>query len=535
MAEISQSTQQNNQTNEQRGEALVSDEQQPAILLNPKADIAALAELERHLYAHRYAKTGISSYGPTIDPEAATSDRAEALAILEEEDQTLLCSPETGEMLERLSLPHVAQLLTPTQVAQVKILKRDRTALVDVPSDVQADFTRLCAESDAVWRKAKANNDWDSFAPYLDKIVASMVHIAELRDDTKNPYDLWLDHFEHGTDRAFYDSFFKRVRDVVVPLLAAIQQCGWQADRSIIEGKFDESRQWNLAHELMELEGLDLRRMFLAQTEHPFSDALTSNYGIIASHVYVDDVISNVYSMLHEGGHALYETNVDSSFDRTSLKGGTSMGMHEAQSRFFENYVGHARAFAPHLLSAMARHFRGQLGRVTPNQFYQATNRVEGSLIRTEADELTYPLHILIRYELEQALFAGEIHANDVPELWNAKYKSYLGVDVPDYTHGCLQDTHWADGLFGYFPTYALGGAYGAQFRARMIAEGMDFDGILASADLEPIRTWLRERIWKYGRSKDPQEIIVDACGEAFNPSYYTDYLSKKFSALYGL
>ncbi len=505
----------------------------PAALGNPRQDIAALDNLERHLFAHRYAEIGLSCYGPSIDPEAATPDRGEAMAILEEEDKALLCSEETGNLLERLST--MDDLLTDTQIAQVKILKRDRSQLVDVPAEMTSEFTRLTTESDAVWRKAKADNDWKSFEPYLDRIVSQMTKIANFRNPHADPYDVWLDDFEHGTDRAFYNNFFNQVKDTVVPLLAKIQQKGWQPDHSVVEGRFDVARQWELAHDLMDLEGLDRKTMFLTSTEHPYSDALTTNYAIIAAHVFEDDVTSNVFTMLHEGGHALYELGVDPSFNYTSLKGGTSSGMHEAQSRFFENYVGRSRAFAPHLLGAMANHFRGQLGRVTANQFYQAINRVEGSLVRVDADELTYPLHILIRYEIEQMLFSGQCKAADVPQIWNEKYESYLGVKVPDDAHGALQDTHWADGLFGYFPTYALGGAFGAQLRHQMIAEGMDWDATLASGDLSPIREWLRSRIWHYGRSLDVPELMEKACGEPFSPSYYTEYLTQKFSALYNL
>ena len=256
---------------------------------------------------------------------------------------------------------------------------------------------------------------------------------------------------------------------------------------------------------------------------------------MIAAHVYEDDVLSNLYTMLHEGGHALYETGVDPTLNYTSLKGGTSMGMHEGQSRFFENYVGRAEAFAPSLLALLRKHFPGQFSRVSARQFYMAANRVEPGLIRTEADELTYPLHIIIRYEIEQLLMEGDITAQQVPMLWADRYKKYLGVRVSDYTHGALQDTHWADGLIGYFPTYALGGAYGAQFRHQMMAEGMDFDGVLATGDLEPIRAWLKKHVWQWGRTFDPAEIVVNACGEPFNVAYYTDYLVQKFTRLYGI
>ena len=321
----------------------------------------------------------------------------------------------------------------------------------------------------------------------------------------------------------------------VVPLLADIQSRGSRIDRSVIEGRFDVARQWDLARDLMDLEGLDPKVMFLTATEHPFSDALTTNYAIIAAHPYENDVISNVYTMLHEGGHALYECGVDPSFNYTSLAGGTSMGMHEAQSRFFENYVGRSKAFARPLLALMKNHFPGPLSRITPNQLYIAANRAEPGLIRTEADELTYPLHIIVRYEIEQLLFSGEAKASDVPGLWRDKYKSYLGVDVPDYTRGPLQDVHWSEGLFGYFPTYALGSAYGAQLKYHMIADGVDFDGACASGNLAPIRAWLTHNIWRYGRSKDPAELIQGACGEPFSAHYFCDYLREKFSSIYRL
>lgn len=505
----------------------------PAAIGNPKEDLASLDGLERHLYAHRYAEIGIDCYGPSIDPANATADRGEAQAILKEEDQALLCSAGTGALLDRLASE--SSLLSPTQRAQVRVLRRDRDRLVGVPAQKQSALTRLLAESDQVWHKAKAENDWASFEPYLDRVVAAMREIASLRDPSRDPYDVWLDEFEPGTDRAFYDNFFAEVKGAVVPLYAEIRKRGWQPDRSVIEGHFDERRQWELAHDLMALEGLDPDVMFLTSTEHPYSDALTTNYAIIAAHVYPDDVVSNVYTMLHEGGHALYETGVNPAFNYTSLKGGTSMGMHEGQSRFFENYVGRDRAFAPRLLEVMARHFRGQLGRVTPNQFYLATNRAEGQPIRTEADELTYPLHILVRYEIEQALFSGEAKAADVPALWGKKYHDYLGVEVKDDTHGALQDSHWSDGLLGYFPTYALGGAFGAQLRHQMIVEGMDWDAVLGSGDLAPIREWLRDRVWQWGRAKDSGQIIQDACGEPFSARYYVEYLDEKFSDIYGL
>lgn len=499
---------------------------------DPKRDIASLNALEMRLYAHRYSETMMSCYGPSIDPKNATEDRGEALSMLEREDQELLCRRSTGRLFNRLDAD--ADSLDQVQKAQVRVLKRKRAQQLPVPIKDQAAFTRLLTKADAVWRAAKQANDWESFEPYLDQIVEAMRSIAQEIDSGNDPYDMWLDYFEEGTDRTFYDSFFSQVKETVVPLLDEIKQRP-QLSRACVEGHFEANRQWHLARDLMVLEGLDPDVMVLTSTEHPFSDGLTTNYAIIAAHVYEDNVLSNLYTMLHEGGHCLYETGVDPKLNYTSLKGGVSMGMHEGQSRFFENHVGRAEAFAPTLLELLRKNFPGQFVRVSARQFYQAANRVEPGLLRTEADELTYPLHIIIRYEIEQLLMAGEIRAHDVPREWADRYKKYLGVTVKDYTHGALQDMHWANGMIGYFPTYALGGAYGAQLHNQMIKDGMDFDGVLATGDITPICEWLRKNIWQWGHIYSPQDLIENACGEGFSATYYTNYLTDKFTDLYDL
>ena len=362
-----------------------------------------------------------------------------------------------------------------------------------------------------------------------------MREIAELRRPGQDAYDTLLDDFERGTSRAFYDAFFSQVKDCVVPLVSAMRERGWQPSRVCIEGTFDHDTQMALARDLLDIEGLRASALTLAETEHPFTDSVCSAHAYIATHVYENDVISNVYSMLHEGGHAMYEQNIDPTYDRTILNGGVSSGVHESQSRFFENYVGRSEAFAPVLLGALRRRFPGRFDGVNARELYLAVNRAEPGLVRTEADELTYPLHIIIRYEIEQMLFDGTAAARDVPALWNERYASYLGLEVPSDTLGCLQDVHWSCGDLGYFPTYALGSAFGAQLKAAMVAGGMDFDAVCASGDLAPIREWLRTNIWHWGRAKDSDELMLAACGEPFSPAYYTDYLTQKFSSLYGL
>lgn len=499
------------------------------------ADLAALDTLEGKRYAHNYAMTDIFFAGETHDPAKGAAGRGEALAWLEQENHELLCSESTRELLDRLGKAAEAGELDAQRADQVRILKRDYDQAAQVPADVAAAFTRLTVESNDVWHKAKANNDWASFEPYLDKVVAAMREMAAYKNPDADPYDVWLGEFEQGSNRAFYDEFFSVVKAGVVPLVQEIIQRGWQPSRECISGTFDPAIQHQLAWDMVDLEGIDRDTIVVAETEHPFSDSVTSKHAFIAMHIYPNDVMNNVYSMLHEGGHSLYELGCNPAYDGTCLHGGTSMGMHEAQSRFYENIVGRSRAFAEPLLACMRKRFPERFAHVDAHEFWLACNRAEPSLIRCDADELTYALHILVRYEIEQLLFSGEATAKDVPGLWADKYKSYLGLDIPTDTQGALQDTHWSDGSIGYFPTYALGSAYGAQLKHAMVAQGVDFDGACAAGNLAPITSWLAQNVWQYGRAKDPAQIISDACGEPFDPTYFTRYLQEKFSGIYGL
>ena len=504
-----------------------------AALANPRADMEALDALERTLFSLSYASGEVGSLGSVIDPPKATAQRGKALSCLQELSVRTLCDPAVGPLLDRLE--QEPELVGEQRLAQIRVLRRDRASLLDVPAEEQAAFSLLTVEAEDVWHRAKAAGDWESFAPYVDRIVEAMRRMAGYKSAEKDPYDVWLNEFEWGTDRAFYDRFFSHVKECVVPLLADCMASRRKPSRDCVAGTFDEERQWRLAADLARLEGLDEGALWIGRAEHPFTSGISRDFVVVTGHVYADNVLSNVFSILHEGGHALYEQNVDAAYAGTSLAGGTSMGMHEAQSRFFENIVGRSEAFAEPLLAQLRRHFPGQFGRVTAHQLYGAENCVEPGLVRTEADELTYPLHILVRYEIEQLLFAGEATAADVPGLWAQKYRDYLGVTVPNHTLGALQDVHWSGGSFGYFPTYALGSAFGSQLKVAMVRDGVDVDGACAAGELAPVRAWLCEHIWRWGRAKDSGELIEAACGEPFSPVYYTDYLTEKFSALYRL
>ena len=284
---------------------------------------------------------------------------------------------------------------------------------------------------------------------------------------------------------------------------------------------------------LMEVMGLDRAHCGIGETEHPFTLNFNSQDVRITTHYLEDDVASSMYSVIHEGGHARYELDVNPDYDYTCLSGGSSMGIHESQSRFYENLIGRSLPFVEAIFPKMQELFPDQLSDVTAQQMYRAVNMAQPSLIRTEADELTYCLHVMVRYEMEKKLIGGTLEVKDVPAEWNRLYKEYLGVDVPDDTRGCLQDSHWSGGAFGYFPSYALGSAYGAQMLRNMEKE-VDVWGSVARGDLSPVTQWLTEKIHRYGQMLDPKQLVQQSCGD-FDPTVYTDYLTEKYSKLYNL
>ena len=394
-------------------------------------------------------------------------------------------------------------------------------------------FSQLVNEADAVWRRAKVENDFPAFRPVLDQIVSYNRKFAGYYDPDKAPYDALLDEYERGMDTAALDRFFSTLRERLVPLLQKVAAAPRPDDR-FLHGSFPVEEQRALSEDLMERMGLDREHCGIAETEHPFTTNANNKDVRITTHYYPDNFTSSMFSVIHEGGHALYELGVADELQYTCLAGGVSMGIHESQSRFYENIIGRSRPFLEALLPTLKKRFPGRLDGVDGAMLYRAVNRVEPSLIRIEADELTYPLHIMVRYEIEKKLIAGEMEAGDVPAAWNALYQEYLGVEVPDDRRGCLQDSHWSGGSIGYFPSYALGSAYGAQMLRNMERE-VDVWGGVGRGDLSQVTAWLREKIHRNGSSLTPAQVLENACGAPFDPTYYTDYLTEKYSALYGL
>ena len=495
-----------------------------------KESIQSLRALERQLYAYQYALNVMDYDSETVAPPESAAGRAEAAEVLSKASFDLLVNSGTAALLDQAA----NDAETPQEKAEVRALKRQYDEISRIPAAEYAAFTRLTQEALPVWARAKRSNDFAAFAPYLEKIVAACRSQAAYFDPNRDPYEVWLDRFERGLTIAKCDDFFASLRAAIVPLLADIERRGAPVHTDFLDQDWPLAAQRVLSQRIMRLWGLDPDHCILGESEHPFTSGFWRGDVRITTHYQPRDMISGLYSVAHEGGHALYELHTNPALDYTALAGGSSMGLHESQSRLFENLVGRSPAFLHYLWPLLAELFPAQLAGVTEQEFYRAVNRAAPSLIRTEADELTYGLHIMVRYELEKALLQGRLAVADLPAAWNAKYKEYLGVEVPDDAHGCLQDIHWAGGDLGYFPSYALGSAYGAQAMADL-RKTLDLDAQLAAGDLAPLKTALRDRLWQYGCGKEPQELVKSLCGGVFDPKYYTQYLTEKYRKLYQL
>ena len=491
-----------------------------------------LNELEKALYALRHAMSVLYVDGDTVAPKNSWKGRGEALGYLSELAYRRMDQPETGEVLETILAAR--DQLDEITVRRAEVLREEYDDMHVLPLEEYVAYGQLTNEAGAVWHEAKEKSDYALFAPLLEKLIAARKRYAFLKGKgDKKPYDVLLDTYEKGACTEMLDPFFATVREDLTPLIREIAE---KPPIGMDVGKFvwpaDQQRRFSVR--LMEIEGLDPDNCTLGETEHPFTDGMNKWDVRITTHYHEDDVTSSMYSVFHEGGHALYELGVADELQFTSLAGGSTMGIHESQSRFYENLIFRSRAFCAPLLEALREFFPEQMKGVTAEELYRGINRSRPSLIRTQADELTYPLHVLIRYEIERAIFEGDLKVAELPGVWNGLYRKYLGVEVPDDRQGILQDSHWSGGMFGYFPSYALGSAYGVQM-LRGMEKDLDVWGCVARCDIAPVTAWLRERVHRFGQLKKPQEILLGAMGGPLDPKVYTTYLLNKYRELYGL
>lgn len=464
-------------------------------------------------------------------PKGSFEGRGQTMGILSQITYDLIANDNNGAMLSILE--SAVDTLDPQTKREVEVFRKQYDQLHRIPAQEYVEYTVLLNNAQAVWEKAKKENDFNSFAPCLEKIVSYNRKFAGYYNAQMKPYDALLNEYEEGLTMDTLDAFFAQLRQTIVPLLEKIRKAE-PIDDSFLYLHYPVQKQREFSDYLMEVLGLDRNYCGIAETEHPFTTNFNNRDVRITTHYHEDSLASSMYSVIHEGGHALYELGCDDCYNYTFLSGGVSMGIHESQSRFYENIIGRSEAFIDLIYPKLQELFPDQLSGVTANMFYRAVNKAEASLIRTEADQLTYCLHVMVRYELEKRLIDGTLAVKDVPKAWNELYQQYLGIEVPDDAQGCLQDSHWSGGSIGYFPSYALGSAYGPQLLDRMEKEIGSVDTLVAEGELAQVTAWLRGHIHRHACFYKPNALFESVCGK-FDAKYYTEYLTKKYTQMYNL
>jgi carboxypeptidase Taq len=475
----------------------------------------------------------------TYMPAAAIDERADQLALMETLNHDRIASPEIGKLLSELGStsanPEGDTALRSVDRAYLRVMRRIHDQATKLPGQLVSEMARATSLSQAAWVEAKKNNDFAAFAPHLDRMLEFNKKVAACLDPHARPYDVLLDQYEEGGTEAGVAAVFGTLRTDLVALLDKIRGTP-QVDDSFLHRPCPVAAQARVSSKLLGILSYDPERGRLDTAAHPFTTTLGSSDVRITTRYLEYFFPTGVFGTMHETGHALYELGIDPApeYRRTSLSEASSMAIHESQSRLWENLVGRSLGFWRHHLGAMQTELAPALDGVSLDAFYKAVNKVEPSLIRTEADEVTYGLHVILRFELEGALVSGSLSVADLPAAWNEGMKKLLGMVPPDDTRGCLQDIHWSMGSFGYFPSYALGNLYSAQWWDTMKKQGLDPEAAVGKDDLASILSWLRTNIHRHGAVYKPGELAMHVSGAPLDPSHFTRYLNDKYAGVYG-
>jgi carboxypeptidase Taq len=467
-----------------------------------------------------------------VMPPGGSRARAEQLATLGRITHERFVSDEIGRLLEELR-PHEEQLpYDSDEACLIRITRRDWEKARRVPPDLSAEITRAGALAYEAWVAARKNSDFQTFLPFLERNVELKHRYVECFDQPDELYDVLLDDFEPGMKAAEARAVLEDLRRELVPFIQELGEAD-RVDDSCLYGDFPPDRQEEFGLLVLDRFGYKRDSWRLDPTVHPFASG-TCPTDIRITTRYFDDRFESLFSIMHEFGHGLYEHQVSASLDRTPLQRGASMSLHESQSRMWENLVGRSFPFWRHFYPQLQQRF-ARLSNVELEEFYRAVNKVQPSLIRVESDEVTYNMHIIMRFELEQEIMSGEIALGDLPEVWIERMREYLGVDVPDDARGVLQDVHWSFGGLGYFPTYSLGNVVSVQIWEKAREAIPDLDDQIEQAEFAALRDWLRENLHGHGRKFMPQETLERLVGGPMDAGPYIRYLKDKLGGIYGI
>ena len=463
-------------------------------------------------------------------PEGGTPARSKQLSALSSVHHDMVTADETGELLDELDDAD----LTDEQAAVVREVRREYERADAVPVELVEEISETGSEALQAWEEAKAEDDFDEFAPYLEKHVELKREYAEHIDPDRDPYEVLFEEFEPCLSMERAESILAELREALVPMIEDIRESDVELAVDTFEGTFPEDEQEALSRDALELVGYDFDRGRLDVSSHPFTSGNQFDCRV-TTRFDETDPLGAVGSTVHEFGHAQYNLGLPQEHFGTPLGTSRDLSVHESQSRLWENHVGRSEAFWREFLPVFQEHFP-QTEEATVRDAYEAFNQVyEDNLIRVEADELTYHLHIVIRFEIERDLIRGDLDVEDVPEVWNDKYEEYLGIRPDTDSEGCLQDIHWSHGNFGYFPTYSLGSVMAAQLFEAAEDDIDDLDGKIADAEFGDLHDWLGENVHRHGSRYETNELVVRATGEDFSADAFLDYVDEKYGELYGI
>src|SRR5918998_737717 len=468
----------------------------------------------------------------TYMPGGGVAGRAEQVATLSRLAHEMLTDDETKRLLDASGEPDPSS----EEGALIRRALRDYERATKLPAELVAETSRVTSLAEPAWVRAREESDWSLFAPHLEKVLALKRETAEALGYEDHPYDALLDAYEPEAKKARIEVMFEELKEGVLPLIrAVVAKENGKDGAAPLKGAFDEAGQEEFGREVISAFGYDWERGRQDRSVHPFCINFGPGDVRITTRFNKGWLAPALFGTFHESGHALYEQGVNPAYARTPLGGGTSMSVHESQSRLWENLVGRSRIFWSYYYPKLQEVFPETLSGVDSETFYEAINVLSPSKIRVEADEVTYNLHILLRFELEVALIEDSLSVEDLPDAWNAKMEEYLGVVPKNDTEGVLQDIHWADGLFGYFPTYTVGNVLSVQFFEEALKAHPEIPTQMEKGKFSLLLSWLRENVHRHGSQYYPDELIRRATGRPLDTTPYLSYLKSKFGELYGL
>jgi carboxypeptidase Taq len=469
----------------------------------------------------------------TYMPPGAAGARGNQLGTLGSIAHEKATSAELGKLLEELK-PYAAKLDPDSDDARlIKVAARDFDKAARVPADFIVERSKVQSAGFQAWRLARQRSDFAIFRPHLEKLVELGRRYVSFFPPADHPYDVLLNEFEPGMKTAEVKAIFDALRPQQVALVKAIQARP-QVEDGFLHQPFEEQKQWDFGVEVITRFGYDWNRGRQDRAPHPFTEGFSVDDVRITTRLSPDFLNTMLFGTLHECGHALYGQGIAPALERTPLAEGASLAVHESQSRMWENLVGRSLPFWEYFYPRLKKVFP-QLAKVPLEKFYRGINKVQPSMIRVEADEATYNLHIMLRMEIEIALLEGKVAVKDLPEVWNSRMQEYLGVTPPDDARGVLQDVHWSSGLMGYFSTYALGNLISAQLWEKIVQDLPDLPDQIRSGKFSSLLGWLRDKVHRHGRKFEPQELVEKVTGSKINPAPYLRYLNEKYGAIYGL